>query len=208
MASLTFWEGPERGATIYGCEYPNRMEFINAGDPLPREIHSSTEMLAEFGQPIAMLTSQPPGTTPSIGGGGDFNGRIWYLDVDYVADHQLVARVRTIRELPSPPVHGQPGDLLRSTLIEFSVNAEAAYAVPTEDQGLPLGMRLTVRQEQLAALATPSDAEVTIDGNSHDAVALHIRGYRAYQTMRGKTTVIHVGTDDMTAPALRIGTAP
>ena len=92
--------------------------------------------------------------------------------------------------------------------IEFSVNAESAAAVPTEDPGRSLGMRLSVRQEQLSALAAPSDAEVTIDGNSHVAIALHIRGYRAHQTMRGKTTVIHVGADDMPAPAMRIGAAP
>jgi len=182
------------------------MEFMNVGDPLPRDVPGSEEMLAEFGQPIAVLDSAVPGTAPSISGGG-FNGQLWYLDVDYLVDYQLVERVRTIRELPSPPAHGQLGDPLRSALIEFSVNAESTGNDATSDPERPQGQQLTVQQEKLAALATRSESEVTIDGRPHDAIALHIRGYRAYQTVLGKAIVIHVGADHMPPPTLRAAAA-
>jgi len=193
--------------TSYGCEYPDRMEYMEPGDPLPRGIPTAEEMLAEFGQPLAVLERPIPGSKYTISGGGS-NGQIKYLDIDYFLGQQLVARVRTVRELSSPPAHAELGDLLRSALLEFSVNAETIPSDSIKDPGRPRGQRLTAEQEQLATVAAPADAELSIDGRPQDAITLQIHRYRAYQTVRGKTTVIHVGTDDVAPPALRIAASP
>lgn len=182
------------------------MEFTNAGDPPPRRIPSHAEMLAQFGQPVAMLTTPVPGATLGISGAG-VDDRICCIDIDYRVNHRLIARVRTIRELTPPPAHPL-GDLLRSALIEFSANAELAAGPTAADPDRPRGMQITAQQEQRAALATPADGQVTINGNAHPAVALQIRGYRALLASPGQTTVVYIGSDETPTPALRTTTAP
>lgn len=108
-----------------------RTEFTNPGNPHPRWAPSTAEMLAQFGQPVAVLNAQPPGSTLDIGSGG-VDDQIWCIDIDYRPKQQLAARVRTIRELTPQPSHA-PGDFLRSALIEFSVNAELAAGTPDSD---------------------------------------------------------------------------
>lgn len=182
------------------------MEFTDGGDPPPRRIPSHAEMLAEFGQPVAVLTTSPPGTTLGISSEG-VDDRIWCIDIDYGVNHQFTARVRTIRELTPPPVHPR-GELLRSALIEFSANAELAAGATVADPDRPRSMQIMAQQEQRAALATPTDAQLTINGHTHPAVALHISGYRALLAKQGQTTVVYVGNDETPTPELRMTTTP
>lgn len=183
------------------------MEFMSPGDPHQWWAPSTAELLAQLAQPVAVLTARPPGSRLDIGGGG-FDDQIWCIDVDYRFDQQLGARVRTIRELTRPPGHGFPGDFLRSTLIEFSVNAELAAGTAVPDPNRARGMQLTVRQEQQAALATASASKVNINGHDHAAETLQIPGYAAYMTSLDQATVVYVGNDETLAPALRMTNAP
>ncbi|WAH98841.1 hypothetical protein [Arthrobacter sp. MMS18-M83] len=93
-------------------------------------------------------------------------------------------------------------------MIEFSANAELAAGATAADPDRPRGMQIVAQQEQRAALATPTDAQLTINGNTHDAVTLQISGYRAYLTSLGQATVIYVGNDNTSPPALRMTTTP
>jgi hypothetical protein len=162
-------------------------------------------MLAQFGQPVAVLTARPAGSTLEIGGGG-FNDQIWCIDVDYRLGEQLAARVRTIRELTPMPAHGAPGDFLHSALIEFSVNAELASGTHAPNPDKPRGQQLTLRREQQAASATPAASHVTINGDEQPAVSLQIPGYRAHLTILEQSIVVYVGNVD--APTLRMTTTP
>ncbi len=164
-------------------------------------------MLAQFGQPVAVLTARPPGSTLEICGGG-FSDQIRCIDVDYRLDEQLTARVRTIRGLTPMPARGAPGDFLRSALIEFSVNAELASGTPAPDPDNPRGQQLSVRQEQQAALATPAASHVTINGDEHPAVSLEIAGYRAHLANLEQSIVVYVGNVDALTPELRMATTP
>lgn len=173
----------------------------------PRKIPTEAEMIAEFGQLFGVITTPPFGTITHISGGA-VDGRIWCIDIDYRAGRQLVARVRTIRELSPPPIHGAPGDFLRSTLIEFSVNAELSTGRTAADSDRPLGMQISAHQEQLAAQSSPGRAEVVINGSTKAADTLHIPGYRAQSSRLGKAVLIYVGKDDMPFPELQMSSTP
>lgn len=183
------------------------MEFTSPGDPHQRSALTAVELLAKFAQPVAVLTARPSGSTLDIGGGG-VDDQIWCIDVDYRFDQQLEARVRTIRELTPPPAHGSPGDVLRSALIEFSVNAGLAAGTAVPDPSPPRGMQLTVRQEQLATVATPTVSKVNINGHDYAAETLRIPGYVGYMTSLDQTTVVYVGNDDTPTPALQTTATP
>lgn len=183
------------------------MEFTRAGDPPPRRVPSSAAMLAQFGQPVAVLISPPPGSTQGISGGA-VDGQIWYIDVDYRVGNQLTARVRTIHLPSPPPTHGVPGHFLRSALVEFSVNAELTLEAAVSDPEQSRGMQLNDQQEKRATMATTVDGQMTIDGHAYGAVTLHIQGYRAYLVTREQSTVIYVDTGRMPAPELQITSTP
>lgn len=164
-------------------------------------------MLARFGQPVGVLATPVPGATLGISGAG-VDDRVTCIDIDYRVNHQLAARVRTIGELIPPPAHHPPRDLLRSALIEFSTYAELAAGATAADPDRPLGLQITLQQEQRVALATPAAVQVLINGQTHDAVTLHMPGYRASLTSLGQTTVIYLGNDEMPTPELRTTTTP
>jgi hypothetical protein len=163
-------------------------------------------LLADFGQPVAVLENPRQGATRRVGSAG-VDGRLWAIDVEYLDGVTRLALVRTVRRVPAPTAQSEPLVLLRDALVYVAANATTA-SDSADGPHERMRAQVAVMDEARAAVTaqTPQETTLAIDGAPHPAWRLDCRGYTGLVADLGPRGALICVTDSRSAGDIRLAT--